>query len=88
MNHSWRSHLGKSVERTGKEGEGAGHERKEKDRDREANVSAAAVEALGAVAGSLDWTHYRELLNIFMRVMQRNDGKVGFLTESFFFLHV
>ncbi|BDA46528.1 probable small subunit processome component 20 homolog [Coccomyxa sp. Obi] len=59
----------------GKEGEGAGHERKEKDRDREANVSAAAIEALGAVAGSLGWSHYRELLNIFMRVMQKNDSK-------------
>lgn len=62
---------------TGKEGsEGAGHERKEKDRDKEANVVAAAVEALSAVAGALDWTHYRELLNLFMRTMQRNDSKV------------
>lgn len=42
-------------------------------------MSAAAIEALGAVAGSLAWTHYRELLNLFMRVMQRNDSKVGSL---------
>ena len=66
---------------SGKEGEGAGHERKEKDRDREANVSAAAIEALGAVAGSLGWSHYRELLNLFMRVMQKNDSKVWCIAE-------
>lgn len=40
-------------------------------------MSAAAIEALGAVAGSLGWSHYRELLNLFMRVMQKNDSKVG-----------
>ena len=54
---------------SGRAAEGGGHDLKDSDRDREANVVAAAVTALGVVAGSLPWPAYSQLLGRFLRLL-------------------
>ena len=46
------------------------------DKDREANVTDAAIEALGALAGQLPWLQYQQLLNQWLKVMKKNATKV------------
>ena len=46
------------------------------DKDREANVTDAAIEALGALAGQLPWVQYEQLLNQWLKVMKKSATKV------------
>ena len=54
------------------------------DKDREANVTDAAIEALGALAGQLPWVQYEQLLNQWLKVMKKTATKV--LSSRAFFV--
>ncbi|EFJ49017.1 hypothetical protein VOLCADRAFT_104545 [Volvox carteri f. nagariensis] len=51
------------------------HDKKQSDVDKEANVTDAAITALGAVAATLPWPQYEQLLNQFMRMMRTQPAK-------------
>ncbi|GIL61502.1 hypothetical protein Vafri_15933, partial [Volvox africanus] len=55
--------------------DGSGGGKKQSDIDKEANVTDAAVTALGAVAATLPWPQYEQLLNQFMRAMRARPAK-------------
>ncbi|GIL90429.1 hypothetical protein Vretifemale_18038, partial [Volvox reticuliferus] len=55
--------------------DGGGGGKKQSDVDKEANVTDAAVTALGAVAATLPWPQYEQLLNQFTRIMRTRPAK-------------